>query len=176
MDGTWTPAQPIPNLVSVAMDAASDGWAVGGGVIAHYHDGAWTTVTPSFPLTGIVLTGVVMASRSEGWAIGNTESPNDSGGPPVVLQYQNGQWQLADTPLTTQDTLAAIALASPAEGWAMGTEGSASVILHYTRQNGWVRVTTPLKITFHGVSMVSPTDGWAVGEGNNFVHYEDGAW
>jgi hypothetical protein len=174
--GDWTPVQPIPNLVSVAMDSASDGWAVGGGVIAHYHDGAWTTVTPSFPLTGIVLISVVMASPSEGWAIGNTNSTTDSGGPPVILHYQNGQWQLADTPLTAQDTLTAIALASPEEGWAMGTEGSASVILHYTRQNGWVRRTTPLKITFHGVSMVSPTDGWAVGEGNNFVHYEDGAW
>ena len=176
MDGTWTPAQPIPNLVSVAMDSASDGWAVGGEVIAHYHGGAWTTVTPSFPLTGIMLSSVVMASPSEGWAIGNPESPTDSGGPPVILHYQNGQWQLAATPLTAHDTLTAIALASPEEGWAMGTEGNASVILHYTRHNGWVRVTTPLTITFHGVSMVSPTEGWAVGEGNTFVHYEDGAW
>jgi hypothetical protein len=58
----------------------------------------------------------------------------------------------------------------------MGTEGSASVILHYTRKHDWVRVSTPLKITSHGVSMVSPTDGWAVGAGNTFVHYEDGAW
>jgi hypothetical protein len=170
--------QPIPNLVRVAMDSASDGWAVGDGVIAHYHDGVWITVTPSFPLTGTVLSSVVMASTSEGWAIGstNTNSTTDSGGLPVIVHYQNGQWQRVDTPLTAQDTLTAIALASPEEGWAMGTEGSASVILHYTRQNGWVRVTTPLKITFHGVSMVSPTEGWAVGEGNNFVHYEDGTW
>ena len=170
--GDWTPVQPIPGLVSVAMDSASDGWAVGGEVITHYHDGAWTTVTLSFPLTGIMLISVVMASPSEGWAIGNT----DSGGPPVILHYQNGQWQLADNPLTAHDTLTAIALASPEEGWAMGADGEASVILHYTRQNGWVRVTTPLKIAFHGVSMVSPTEGWAVGEGNNFVQYEDGAW
>jgi photosystem II stability/assembly factor-like uncharacterized protein len=174
--GDWAPVQPIPNLVSIAMDSASDGWAVGGGVIAHYHDGAWATVTPSFPLTGMLLIGVVMASPSEGWAIGNTDNTTDSGGQPVILHYQHGQWQLADTPLTAQDRLTAIALASPVEGWAMGTEGSASVILHYTRQNGWVRVTTPLKITFLGVSMVSPTDGWAVGEGNHFVHYEGGAW
>jgi photosystem II stability/assembly factor-like uncharacterized protein len=170
--GDWTVAHPIPGLVSVAMDSASDGWAVGGEVIAHYHDGAWTTVTPSFPLTGIMLISVVMASPSEGWAVGNS----DSGGPPVILHYQNGQWQLADNLLTGKDTLTAIALASPQEGWAMGSEGKASVILHYTRQNGWVRAATPLKITFHGVSMVSPTDGWAVGEGNNFVQYEDGAW
>ena len=54
--------QPIPSLASVAMDSASDGWAVGSAVIAHYHDGAWTTVTPSFPLTGIMLISVVMAS------------------------------------------------------------------------------------------------------------------
>jgi hypothetical protein len=158
------------------MDSASDGWAVGGEVIAHYHDGAWTIVTPSFPLTGIALISVVMASPSEGWAIGNTERTTESSGPPVILHYRNGQWQLADTPLTSQDTLTAIAMASPEEGWAMGADGSASVILHYTRQNGWVRVTTPLKIAFHGVSMVSPTDGWAVGEGNNFVQYEDGSW
>jgi hypothetical protein len=170
--------QPIPNLVRVAMDAASDGWAVGDGVIAHYHDGAWSTLTPSFPLTGVVLISVVMASPSEGWAIGNTniESTMVAGGTPVILHYQNGQWQRADTPLTAHDTLTALAMASPEEGWAMGTEGSASVIVHYTRQNGWVRVTTPLKIAFYGVSMVSPTDGWAVGAGNDFVHYEDGAW
>jgi hypothetical protein len=119
-----------------------------------------------------MLISVVMASPSEGWAIGNT----NSGGQPVILHYQNGQWQFADTPLTAQDTLTTMTLASPEEGWAMGADGSASVILHYTRQHGWVRVTTPLKIAFHGVSMVSPTDGWAVGEGNNFVQYEDGSW
>lgn len=175
----WTPVQPIPNLVSVAMDSASDGWAVGSGVIAHYHNGAWTTVTPTFPLTGIMLISVVMASPSEGWAIGNTQSnteSTESASPPVILHYQHGQWQLANNPLTAQDTLTAIAMASPEEGWAMGADGQASVILHYTKQNGWVRVTTPLKIAFHGVSMVSPTEGWAVGDGNNFVQYEDGAW
>jgi photosystem II stability/assembly factor-like uncharacterized protein len=161
----WTSVQPIPSLVSVAVDSASDGWAVGGDVIAHYHNGAWTTVTPSFPLTGIMLISVVMASPSEGWAIGNTDHTTEFGGPPVILHYHNGKWQLADNPLTGKDTLTAIALASPEEGWAMGTEGEASVILHYTRLNGWVRVTTPLKITFHGVSMVSPTEGWAVGDG-----------
>ncbi len=176
-NGDWTPVQPIPSLVSVAMDSASDGWAVGGAVIAHYHDGAWTTITPSFPLTGIMLISVVMASPNDGWAIGNTDHMTEFGGPPpVILHYHNGQWQLADSPLSGEDTLTAIALASPEEGWAMGTDGNASLIVHYTRQNGWVRVTTPLKITFHGVSMVSPTNGWAVGDGNNFVQYEDGAW
>jgi photosystem II stability/assembly factor-like uncharacterized protein len=172
----WKLVRPIPNLESVAMDSASDGWAVGAGVIAHYHDEAWTTVTPSFSLTGIALISVVMASPSEGWAIGNAEGAADSGSPPVILHYQNGHWQLANTPLTAKDTLTAIGLATPVEGWAMGVEGGASVILHYTRQTGWTRVTTPLKIIFHGVSMLSPSDGWAVGEGNNFVHYEDGAW
>ena len=174
--GDWASVQPIPSLVSVAMDSASDGWAVGNEAIAHYHSGAWTTVNPSFPLIGIMLISVVMASPSEGWAIGNPDHTAGFGGPPVILHYHNGQWQLADNPLTAQDTLTTIALASPEESWAMGTEGDASVILHYTRNNGWVRVTTPLKIAFHGISMVSPTDGWAVGEGNNFVQYEDGAW
>ncbi|HEX5546333.1 MAG TPA: hypothetical protein VFX24_02930 [Ktedonobacterales bacterium] len=175
-NGGWTRVQPIPSLVSVTMDSASDGWAVGNEAIAHYHNGAWTTVTPSFPLTGIMLISVVMASPSEGWAIGNTDHTTYVGGPPVILHYHDGQWQLAANPLTGEDTLTAIALASPEEGWAMGVDGESSVILHYTRQNGWVRVTTPLKIAFHGVSMVSPTEGWAVGDGNNFVQYENGAW
>lgn len=155
------------------MTSSGEGWAVGAGVIAHYHNGVWTTLDLSALPSRLALFSVAMVSASEGWAVG--ENPNT--GAPMILHYQNGQWQLDASPLNIPyGMLNAVAMVSPDEGWALGSDGSNSLIVHYTRAGGWVKVGTPLHIVFNALSMLSPTDGWGVGSNNNFVHYANGIW
>lgn len=178
-DGTlWTLVASIPELRSVSMISPSEGWAVGFNVIAHYYNGVWTPLNLSGLPSSTILFSVTMISASEGWAVGD----NPESGTPIILHYQNSQWHLDAKTLDVHGLLKAVAMVSPDEGWAMGTDegsngnGAGSLVVHYTRADGWQRVDTPLRIPFDALSMISPTDGWAVGINNNFVHYFGGKW
>ncbi len=93
----WTPVTPPSvstswNLTGVHFTSATEGWAAGAdetnkiGVLLHYKNGTWSSVTPpdveqlnySWDLRG----GVSFASSSEGWAAGY----NGAG---VLLHYTN---------------------------------------------------------------------------------------
>jgi hypothetical protein len=81
---------PIPVVLALSMDSATDGWAVGvqspdsslvgTALYLHYSQGHWTKAVG--PPEGY-LTSVTMLSADEGWAVGG-------GG--VVLHYHHGAW------------------------------------------------------------------------------------
>lgn len=179
---------PIPTngsqpevLWGIAMDAADDGWAVGGiysqdgktvvsGLLLHYTRGQWNAV--SSPTTQS-LHGIQMLSSSEGWAVGE-------GG--VVLHYQGGQWSVASIisqPNASRNpTLYSISMVSTSEGWIVGDSG---ITVHYS-SGSWVVVEHPKFDVpdLFGISMVSADEGWAVGLGlggeGAIEHYHAGAW
>ena len=98
-NGSQWIAGSLPNAVNadamilaLAMDSASDGWAVGFGngekygnrstLYLHYTNGQWTLVQGP---GGDNLNGVFLLSAQDGWAVGN-------GG--VLMHYQNGTWSV----------------------------------------------------------------------------------
>ncbi|HEY3993137.1 MAG TPA: hypothetical protein VGM01_09690 [Ktedonobacteraceae bacterium] len=77
------------NLQTIAMVSADEGWTMGidgannQGVIYHYIDGKWTSVTSP---TNQAMTHLVMLSPNEGWAVGTAAT---------ILHYSQGAWSVA---------------------------------------------------------------------------------
>lgn len=174
--GAWMVVEATPlieGLQSIAMVSPDEGWAVGVRMIAHYHNGAWSVLSPT-ELPGSVpnLYSLAMVSADEGWAVGS-----DANGA-AILHYQRGQWQQTTLPSALPPTiLRAVAIVSASEGWAMGFDAShdQTVILHYT-QGSWVQVQTTLHFSVYGIAMLSASNGWAVGNLNTTLEYDDGKW
>ena len=153
------------------MVSASEGWAVGGEVVAHDHNGAWTTLNSAELPAHSNLASVTMISSNEGWAVG------DTGSSALILHYHHGRWQPDISSLSSPyDKLVSIAMVSSDEGWAGGKEENASLLVHYTRAGGWSQVFTPFNVTFKAFSMISPTKGWAIDDQHTYVHFFRGKW
>ena len=192
-------------LNAVHFTSAAEGWAVGygfssrvwdddngfwtgvKGVLLHYQNGTWTSVTPPDVSRGWSLNAVHFTSAAEGWAVG-FEAVTTTG---LLLHYQNGTWKPVPGPKVDGDWRLEgdVHFTSPTEGWAVGhrsfipSNESEAVLLHY--QNGtWTWVSPPLSefepfSDLKGVHFTSPTEGWVVGEhsaSGTLVHYQNGTW
>lgn len=155
-------------LLSVSLDSARDGWAVGyAGTFVHYNGKTWSTVAgpAHFKQT---LRSVVMLSPSDGWAVGD-------GG--AMLHYDGMHWtqvqvQTTNSAQEPHDDLYSIAMISPQEGWAVGDNGR---ILHYS-QGSWRSYSSPTAALLTSVALLPGGDGWAVGMQSTILHLRDGVW
>lgn len=160
--GSLAPDLSQVHLNNLAMESASEGWAVGDdtahakhGVILHYTGGKWEQV--STPSDAGMLWGICMLSSSDGWIVG------DQG---IILHYDGQSWQQMQSPVKT--ALGSVFMLSPTDGWAAGNE-----ILHYS--NGvWTRVASASEFIYQ-IQMLSATEGWAVGPAR-ILHYYAGVW
>ena len=188
-------------LNAVHFTSAAEGWAVGygfssrvwdddngfwtgvKGVLLHYQNGTWTSVTPPDVSKAWDLEGVHFTSPTEGWAVGYNQM--DKRG--VLLHYQNGTWTSVTPSQYVSDNwyLNAVHFTSAAEGWAVGVTGKdyRGVLLHY--QNGtWTSVTPPdvsRGWSLNAVHFTSAAEGWAVGfeavtTTGLLLHYQNGTW
>ncbi len=198
-DGVWSEVQPgNGRLVSISMDAANDGWAVGDqGLMLHYNGLAWQRVTTPIQDS---LTAVQMLSPSDGWLV------SGSGG---IWHYNGRVWAAQPLPGSlhagTQNDvqLYGLSMLSTGEGWAVGImqpkpaasagmagyarfssgQGFTGVILHY--KNGqWAVQQTFSHAAIYSISMDSADDGWVVGSAALdagvaapfLAHYTQGRW
>jgi photosystem II stability/assembly factor-like uncharacterized protein len=156
----WGPdlVDPCRNtLLSVAMVASADGWAVGGaGAILHWNGSTWTKVNSP---TTEWLEAVTMSSSNDGWAVGWNGT---------ILRWDGNAWNVVSSP--TVDHLSSVAMVTATDGWIVG-----GVILHWNG-SAWLQVSNPTGTYFNSVDMVSTSDGWAVGSNGVILHWNGSTW
>ncbi len=170
-DGTtWTSvSSPTPiDLDSVDIVSYDEAWAVGTGndpdhgyqirgVITHYDNSEWITVT--LPTTTTLPYDVSMLSSTNGWLVG---------GDGLIAQWQGSNWQIVSSP--TSESLTAIEMIDETNGWIVGGNGT---ILHWDGMS-WSSFSSPTSAGLLDVKFISATDGWAVGE--VILHWDGASW
>ena len=169
-DVMWT-------LLGVHFTSKDEGWAVGRimysqnnpGVLLHYLDGHWVSVTPPEVSNLWDLWAVHFPSPDLGWAVG-TDYVNGRG---VLLRYQKCQFSPCQTewesilPPPNVSKLHGVHFTSEDEGWAVGVDNTngRGVLLHYM-EGAWTSVEPPSISTnwdLWDVHFTSTNEGWAAG-------------
>jgi hypothetical protein len=149
-------------LLSISLDSAQDGWAVGlAGTLVHYDGTRWSIRPGPTHLTQNLLS-IKMLSAQNGWAVGSSGT---------ILHYDGKQWIDMQSP-TTLD-LHSIAFTSPKEGWAVGNSGT---ILHYHDGRWDLLHPVPTSQTLNAITMLSADEGWIVGNQGTILHDRNGSW
>ncbi|HLZ21946.1 MAG TPA: zf-HC2 domain-containing protein [Ktedonobacterales bacterium] len=157
---------PSTELFSVAMDSATDGWAVG-------------TSVKDYPVPQ------QNGTTTHQWV----------GDKLLVLHYVNGQWQHVDLPAVDSAIYAKVVMTSPEEGWMLVDGGKSHTgpytavyayhLFHYLN-GAW----HPVPLTFDtsgsliiwDVAAIASGECWVVGYGTTSAdhfaaaHYANGRW
>jgi photosystem II stability/assembly factor-like uncharacterized protein len=158
------------DLTSVDIISADDAWAVGmgndpdhgyqyHGVIAHFVDNEWITVT--LPTTSTMVVDVSMLSPTSGWAVGTKGT---------ILEWQGAEWQITTSP--TVEGLSAIEMLDASNCWIVGGNGT---ILHWDGST-WSTFSSPTTAGLTDVKFTSLTNGWAVGVGGTILRWDGISW
>jgi hypothetical protein len=178
ISGTWqlVPTVFTDTIWNIQMLSATDGYAVGNNLIAHWDGTTWTRVaSPGTPTTTVGMYGIAMTGPGAGWAVG-------SGG--RIWQATNGVWFEWRGPGPGGQTLFSVAMDSPTHGWAVGGLIGAWA-WEYTGST-WVdrRSTLPVGTPgLHAVITGPGPDEARAGVWNNstytdpdVLHYSGGTW
>lgn len=168
-DGRWTQTAQLADEYLNGVAALPDGeaWAVGSdNTILHEQGGTWTLVhRDSLDFTS-VLTKVAMVSPTEGWAIGYSSKPNQSGG--MIWHWSQGKW--IQLPQVTRNGLLQLSALPDGEAWAVEID---EIILH-ERGGIWSQMADFSQYGLDDIVMLSPTEGWATGD--HLLHFQHGTW
>jgi hypothetical protein len=134
-------------------------------LLRHWDGTRWVAVDLD---GGHVLTGVVMLSATEAWAVGH------GAGGPVALHWAAGRWSTAVLPPLRGSRLLAVAATSPRDLWAVGAADRAGLILHYDGRH-WSRVRSPATAPLTDVVALSRSEAWAV-DGHGALRWNGRAW
>ncbi len=170
-------------LISVAVVAANDVWAVGditvsGGatqtLTEHWNGTQWSVVSSPNPSAfRNVLNGVTAISTNDVWAVGEFNNARDI--PQTLIEHWDGtQWSVVVSPNhgTHDNFLNGVTAVSTNDVWAVGEFNNASgffqtLTLHWNGKK-WRVVASPNAGTndnvLNGVTAVSTSDIWAVGD------------
>lgn len=118
---------------------------------------SWNWINPTTGLQQI--NDISFISPDQGVAVG------DNG---AILQYLNGEWSLAESPVNT--TLNAVEFIHPNLAWAVGNEG---IILRYNGNN-WIKVSSPITGYLKDIFYLDETHCWAVGSA--ILFYDGTSW
>lgn len=182
----------FPALVSISMDSATDGWAVGGAyhnqtnkqtnLALHWNGTKWQQVAtnPAFQFLG-----VVSFSPTDALATGVDDTSGTQ--VPATFHWNGSAWSLAaDLPLPSGVSASQVAgprqLSAPsasdmwgAGGYFAGSEFK-SLVWHWNGTNWTVKpLDTPTGTAADAVAAISPTDVWAVG-GTSTSGSKDATW
>jgi len=203
LNGSWIDINPptaIPSwrwgFSDCHFTSSNEGWAVGeayggslnggperySGVIFHYSNGSWTSITPPSISLDWGLSDVYFSSPNEGWAVGY-DHWNHKG---VLVHYSNGTWTSIIPPNGGSFLeLHSVHFTSSNEGWAVGDDrqNNKGALLHYSN-GSWTLITPPDLVSSYwwlsDVHFTSPNEGWAVGENSSnkgaLLHYYNNTW
>ncbi len=138
----------------------------------------------------IEITGIAMASATEGWAVGylpKDTAPSTS----ALLHYFAGDWRQVALPpgLDARAELTTIAMDSSVDGWAIATiptRGDSyatsigrSALLHFTAGR-WVVSQATVSGELTNLFLRGASDAWASGRSDDgtglLLHYDGQAW
>jgi len=172
----------LDNPSSIAVNAAGEGWIVGGGFngngsgidtrqhctdTLHLGNNTWTQV--SMP-TDVNFDAVSMVTPTDVWA------SSDKG----MYHYDGTHWSAVAVPiLNATAVIPSIAMDSATDGWAIVSSSPTQPLIHYTNGaweegNALALGTAPTDYLSQ-VTMLSATDGWAVGS-HDIAHYDGIHW
>jgi len=170
-------------LISVAVVAANDVWAVGditvsGGatqtLTEHWNGTQWSVVSSPNPSAfRNVLNGVTAVSTNDVWAVG--EFNNASGFFQTLTLHWNGKkWRVVASPNagTNDNVLNGVTAVSTSDIWAVGditvTNGIFQTLVEQWNGTQWSVVPSPnpssTNNVLSAVTAVSTNDVWAVGQ------------
>lgn len=170
---------------AIDFGSATEGWAVGYQVVAHYNGGAWTHEdwNTKFPYR------VRMLSGTDGWMVG-FRYVFDGGFSHVGLirKYNGSTW--SEQCDTLNQTYTDVSMVDANQGWIVGADSAAviigstgalsapqqdgGVILHrIDAGSGWVQQATTPEVLYT-VYAVSSDEAWAAGENGLIMHYTAG--
>jgi hypothetical protein len=168
----------IPDLASVSMDSATDGWAIGSVVnraagvfttlVLHWNGNNWQQVSTK---PGFVFDGLASFPPTNATAVGFVQtSPSTFAA--TVFHWNGTSWARAATlhappgVSATAVEAAAVSARSATDMWAIGfytgSGGSGNLAWHWNGTR-WTVTTMPPLGTLLGVAAISPTDVWAAG-------------
>lgn len=172
-DATWVKQSPIPTSESingVDMIDASEGWAVGGGLIGqgplayegfvlHTTDGGATWTHQEIP-TPEPLNAVKFIDPLHGWALGNDVLWTEDGG---------ATWHESDAEL---GGALGVDFVDLNRGWAASNGGVISHTVDGGRTWTWMAMDTIE--TLKDVDFVDASNGWVVGVNGSIFHSTNG--
>jgi hypothetical protein len=162
-------------LFGLAVDSASDVWAVGSltpadghskTLIEHWDGTAWARAPSPSPGIDDTLTSVSINSPTDAWAVGITTAAD--GTRHTLAEHWNGAgWAQVPTPSPAGvGGLFAVRTVSASDAWALGAAADDTVLLHWDGRS-W-QAQQDLQARF-GALGGGPARGnvWAVGEGGS---------
>lgn len=191
----WTPVAtnyPGARLMSISMDSANDGWAVGNAsgkpLALHYTNGAWTSVAlsqQSAPQGSYAQ--VRMRSADEGWIVVESQSDQMGNTSSGLLHLANGQWSGVNAPIRH---VADVLPAGQDDAWVAGVASVSPLTpaLYHYHAGQWTPTTLPSGVFIDRMRMDSPTNIWASAhivvpvnsEGSqpaaDVLHYDGATW
>jgi hypothetical protein len=191
-DGTTWAQVPSPNpsgtnlqpdLRSLSMDSATDGWAVGSvydsktganaGLALHWNGTSWQQVTVS---SGFSFTGVASFSPTDATAVG-TQQTSSHVFTPVASHWNGTSWALAaalpapqGVPASQLTGPSSLSAPSATDMWTVGGYFTSTAVKNLAWHRNGTRWTvkdtslvTPDGSGLIGVTAISPANVWAVG-------------
>jgi hypothetical protein len=165
---SWTP-QTFPghftSLYTVAMNSATDGWAMGTrGQIIRWDGAEWHL--ESTPATDNIFD--LALADGIGFAVGRN----------VLLEWDGVAWQSLTPPAPPEIgvTYYGMDAVSPTNIWAVGeTANFYTAIIHWDGHR-WAQQFAPSLYRLNAVSMLAETDGWAVGNNGLILKWDGSGW
>jgi hypothetical protein len=135
--------------------------------------GRWSQSASPIEPRNVFLSGLVMTSRSVGWAVGSDNSFHQS--KTLILRGDGVSWSKVASPSdAVNGSLAAVTATSAANAWAVGSDANAAgtsavpMILHWNGKS-WKEAASPdphgsaAFDHLYGVAASSRSSAWAVG-------------
>lgn len=200
------PGSSDNDLNGVATVSGNDVWAVGtysnGGtnpprtLIEHWNGTSWTIISsPNAGSKTSVLTGIVVLSADDIWAVGLAYQNGHSQSYQTLIEHWNGiKWSIVPSPnvKSSNDILMGVTAISATNVWAVGNyyksdPRTARTLIEHWDGARWSVISSPNPgngfNVLNGVAAVSASSIWAAGEDQNnnsnqtlIEHWDGTSW
>ena len=166
--GVWARVSNTPfggNLMGVALDSPTHGWAVGGyssATLLEWNGVNWLDRGYLLPATTPQLAAIALApGGDEGWAVANPGT--DTTLTNAIVHLQHGVWTRAES---SAKSLSSVAIEANGEAWAVGVSGA------YHEVGGvWLAADYPSNYGLTSLALLPGQGGWAVGYNGTILRY-----
>jgi hypothetical protein len=112
------------------------------------------------------MTSVVAISRTDAWAVGNTQHGQTPVNNPYVLHWNGAKWSGVAIPGGSGFSSALVAASSASNVWVLGTNFNGLLTQKIFRYDGthWHTISVPAAASLDTLVVLSATDAWVTGQ------------
>ena len=113
-----------------------------------------------------VMTSVAAISKTDAWAVGNTQHGTTPVNSPYVVHWNGSTWSKVSIPGSNGYLSVIVAASSASNVWVLGTDWNDPLnqkLFHYDGSH-WHTVSVPEADNLHTLVALSPTDVWVTGQ------------